>query len=165
MRMPVVALLLILLAPLHILAQQPQPPEDWSAVLGIKPNAPVKVISSAGRTIVGSFVTADAGGIVIDKRRGSRETVPRDEVREIRMRPKRSTAGSVGIGAVSGFAGGAILGAVACPSPCQRQDRAASAVLTGMFGTAVGSLVGLGRGAVANLRPGRLIYHSPPITP
>jgi hypothetical protein len=97
MRITVFISLLTLLAPIHTLAQQAQPPEDWNAVLGITPTAPIKVMTRGGRTIIGSFESADAASIVIDKRRGSHVTVGRDEVREIRMRPKRSTVGSVGI--------------------------------------------------------------------
>jgi len=166
MRMAVFVSLLTLLAPVHALAQESQAP-DWNAVLGITPNAPVKVSTAASRTIVGSFISADAGRIIVDTRSRNDETLPRADVREIRMRPKRSTKRSIEIGMLSGLAGGAVLGALACPSPCLRQDRKASTVLTSMAGGAVGFWAGLIRGAVANLRPGRLIYRSTltPMTP
>jgi len=192
MRMPVFASLLILLAPIHTLAQQPTVrahdslrasiareatraalaatqdptrPGAWDAVLALKLDAPIKLVSRDGRKIVGSFRSANANGIVVDKSWGGREMLRRDEVQEIRMRPRRSTAGSAGIGFLLGFGLGATVGGIAgCHGPCSGDERAEAMTLSGAFGGSVGLWTGLIRGAVTNLRAGTLIYRVPQST-
>ena len=195
MRMPVFASLLILLAPIHTLAQQPTVlahdslsdsiareatraalaagaatqdrtrPGAWDAVVALEPDAPIKLVSRDGRKTVGSFRSANADGIVVDKRWGGHEMLRRDEVQEIRMRPRRSTAGSAGIGFLWGFGLGATVGGIAgCNGPCSGDERAQAITLSGAFGGSVGFWTGLIRGVVTNLRPGTLIYRAPQST-
>ena len=191
MRMPVFASLLILLAPIQTLAQpaipaqgslresitreatraalaaqvmtqDPTPPGAWNAVLALEPDAPIKLVSCDGRKIVGSFRIANADSIVVDKRWGGHEMLRRDEVQEIRMRPRKSTAGSAGIGFLWGFGLGATAGGIAgCDGPCSGDERAEAMTLSGAFGASVGFWIGLIRGAATNLRPGTLIYRAP----
>lgn len=139
--------------------QDPTPPGAWQAVLALEPDAPIKLMIRDGRKIVGSFLSANADSIVVDKRWGGHEMLRRDEVQEIRMRPRRSTAGSAGLGWLLGFGVGATVGGIAgCGGPCAGDERAEGMTLTGAFGGSVGFWIGLIRGAATNLRPGRLIY-------
>lgn len=147
-RLVALIVVLSLLAPVDALAQHPQ--DDWNAVLNLAPKTPIKVFSTDGRRVIGSLETADAGRIVIGQRRGRAEALRRDEVREIRMRPRRSTLGSAGIGAVSGLALGAAVGGLAgCSGPCSGDERGQGIVLAGAFGGSVG----FGSGSSAALRP------------
>ena len=160
--MVAVAVACTLLYPAGTSAQVTEGPADWNAVRVLKPRAPIKVMHRDGRAIIGSFVSADADVIVIDRRRGPHETLARTDVGEIRMRPKRSTAGSAGIGLLSGYAAGATVGSIAgCSVPCTRDERAQGIALAGGFGGSVGFWTGLIRGAVTNLRAGKLIYRAP----
>ena len=96
-------------------------------------------MSRDGRKIVGSFLSANAESMVVDKRWGGHEMLRRDEVQEIRMRPRRSTAGSAGIGTLSGFSLGATVGGIAgCSGSCSLDERAQGIFLGGAFGGSVG---------------------------
>jgi hypothetical protein len=143
-------------------AQPAEPAEDWNAVLALKPGAPVKVKSRDGRTIVGSLASADAGRIVIDKRWGSHQMLPRAEVLEVRMRPRLSKAAPLGIGMLSGLAIGAGLGwAGGCSYECTGEDREMGLVLGGALGAGLGSAIGPAVYAAENEWRTRLIYRAP----
>ena len=142
--------------------QKSEPPTDWNAVLALTSKTRVKVVLRDDRTIIGNVASADAGSIVIDRRWSDDERISRDEVREIRMRPRRSTGGSAAIGWLSGLAAGSFLGwAAGCDGPCTGDERAQGSVLGGAFGSAVGFWTGFGTGAVKNLQSGKLIYRAP----
>jgi hypothetical protein len=135
----------------------------WKAVIKVKRNTPVTLITAAGRHVIGSLNDADADHVVVGTRGNHTERFQRDEVSEIRTRQRRSILKNAARGALLGFGVGAALGAVFCADAdsCSRDDLGTAMAVSGVSVVPTGSAIGLVAGVVDQARAGRVIYRAP----
>lgn len=125
---------------------------DWQTVQNLQPGTRLTVKGRKTYSCFFEHATADEliceGRRPFAIRRPLSFTIPRTEIREIRVKPSQSKHGC--IGAVAGAAVGAAVGASRAKGP-----RGAGAVIGAPAGALVGGMVGL---TIAIFRRGKVIY-------
>ena len=81
-----------------------EPWQDWNRVQALQPGQKivVKAFKGRGPKVVGTYVSSDAGHLVVRRRNGQAVTISKDHIRQVVR--KRRVRHAVKIGAAAGFA-------------------------------------------------------------
>jgi hypothetical protein len=123
--------------------------DDWDAVRRLKDGTGVLVTTRQDRRINGKLTAVSEDTLQMVVRWGRKQTLLRDDIREVRLRHRLSVGQHAGLGLLVGGVTGRLVGApcVDCP------------VDVGLaYGTFLGGIGGFVVGEAVHARPGRLVY-------
>lgn len=140
-------------------AAQIERSDDWDTVRRLKDGTRVLVTTRQGRGINGRLTTVSEDTLQMVVRWGRRQTLLRDDVREVRLGHRLSVGQHAGLGLLLGGVTGFLVGsAAACnPNVCGGEGGLAIAGGT-VYGTFMGGIGGFVVGQAVHARPGRLVY-------
>lgn len=144
MRRTLVTLVALTIAAGTLEAQDPEAGFAAGAALGVKPGKSVRVAVPGEGRVTGAVRTSDANGLVLQTAGGPRTFATLPDT--LWTRERAIGAGAI-VGGIAGIGGGIFLGLIAnalceydCGSPAA--DAAVGALVTGVAGAALGTLVG-----------------------
>jgi len=128
----------------QVQAQAPDAASSSDAVPGVRPGRTIQVAVPGEGRVRGQVRAADASGLVIESASGPRTFATLPDTLWTR---ERAVASGAVVGGIVGIGGGIFLGLVAnalCEYDCgsAAADAALGAVVTGVAGAALGTLVG-----------------------
>jgi hypothetical protein len=132
---------------------------DWDTVRRLKDGTRVRVTTLQGRDINGRLTTVSEDTLQMVVRWGRKQTLLRDEVREVRLSHRLSVGQHTGLGLLLGGVTGFLVGSAAACDPLVCGGEGGLAVAGGLvYGTLMGGIGGFVVGEGVHARPGRLIY-------
>jgi hypothetical protein len=138
---------------------QLEPSDDWDNVRRLKEGTHVRVTTRHGGVVNGRLTTVGEDALEMVVRRGRKQTLLHDDVREVRLGHSFSVGQSAGLGlllgGITGFLGGSV---AACdPHVCGGERGLAIAGGT-VYGVLLGGIGGFVVGEAMHARPGQLVY-------
>ena len=133
--------------------------DDWDTVRRLKDGTRVLVTTLQGRDINGRLTTVSEDTLQMVVRWGRKQTLLRDEVREVRLSHRLSVGQHAGLGLLLGGVTGFLVGSAAACDPHVCGGEGGLAVAGGLvYGTLMGGIGGFVVGEAVHARPGRLVY-------
>lgn len=133
--------------------------DDWDAVRRLKDGTRVLVTTRQGRGINGRLTTVSEDRLQIVGRSGRKQTIPRDDVREVRLDHRLSVVQHAGLGLLLGGVTGFLVGRAAACDPDVCAGEGGLAIAGGaVYGTFIGGIGGFVVGQAVHARKGRLVY-------
>lgn len=138
---------------------QVQRSDDWDTVRLLEKGTRVRVTTRQGQSMNGRLTTASDDTLQLVVRWGRKQTLLRDDVREVRRDRPLSVGQYAGLGLLLGGVAGFLVGsAAACdPHVCGGEGGLTIAGST-VQGTFLGGVGGFVAGEAMHSRPGRLVY-------
>ena len=130
---------------------------DWEAVRRLGHGARVVVLTSLNQSVRGRVSTVSSDMLGLVDRQGGNQALRLEDVREVRLDHRFSTAQYVGLGLLVGGVTGLAIGRA---SECDCNLRGLATAMGGLGGVVMGTFVGWGAGRGVNARPGRLVYRN-----
>ena len=133
--------------------------DDWDTVRRLKNGTRVLVTTSQDRRVDGRLTTVSEDALQVVVRGGRKQTLRRDDIREVRLGHRLSVGQHAGLGLLlGGLTGFAVGSAGACDRDvCGGEG---GLVIAGglVYGTVMGGIGGFAVGEAVHARSGRLLY-------
>jgi hypothetical protein len=133
--------------------------DDWDAVQQLGRDTRVVISTARDQSIRGRVAAVVDGTLQMVDREGNDRSFGREDVREVRLDHRFSTAQYVGLGVLVGGGAGLALGHASECDGCELQGLGTA--MGAIVGTVGGLLGGWMIGSGINAQPGRLIYRQP----
>ncbi len=140
-------------------AAQIDPSDDWDTVRRLKDGTRVLVTTRQDRHINGKLITVSEDTLQMVVRWGRKQTLRRDDIREVRLGHRLGVGQHAGLGLLLGGVTGSLAGSAAACDPSVCGGEGGLAVAGGLvYGTLMGGIGGLVVGEAVHARSGRLVY-------